>query len=231
MELLSKLNSSKDYCSSIRDCVYTQKVSNYPKKKHYQNINDLFIDNYDPTCSILENKDKAVYIKQRVIEIATEIDENKSMKYDKFNYTTKFKSSLIQTGLQTPNNLSSLLYLGDIYNVTSVIHIDSLKTKVNVSQKKRDLLHILYKDGSFMILDEPTDFKLGEYYNLGECFVLIIKDLSVYNSHLASISKYKAPELIELASKIQIPLEVNGKKKVKKQLYDDINLYYLNNPQ
>jgi len=48
---------------------------------------------------------------------------------------------------------------------------------------------------------------------------------------LASISKYKAPELIELASKIQIPLEVNGKKKVKKQLYDDINLYYLNNPQ
>ena len=31
----------------------------------------LFIDNYDPTCSILENKDKAVYIKQRVIEIAT----------------------------------------------------------------------------------------------------------------------------------------------------------------
>ena len=63
------------------------------------------------------------------------------MKYDKFNYTTKFKSSLIQTGLQTPNNLSSLLYLGDIYNVTSVIHIDSLKKKVNVV---RNALLIFY---------------------------------------------------------------------------------------
>ena len=230
MELLSNLKSSKNYCESIRDSSFTQQISSYPKRKVYQNINDLFMDRFDPTCSILEEKDKPVYRKQRIIEIATDIDEKKQTNYDKFKYSSKYmKPSVIQTGLQTPNALSSVLYLGDLYKVTPVIHLDTLKIKVSTSKKTRDTIHILYKDGTFMELDESTDFKVGEYKDLGECFVLNIKDLSVYSNYLESIGKYKAPDLIEIAQKIQIPLELNGKKKVKKQLYDDINVYYLNN--
>ena len=231
MELLSNLKSSKNYCDSIRSSSYTQCISSYPKTKVYQNINDLFIDRFDPTCSILEEKEKPVYRKQRIIEIATDIDEKKESNYDKFQYSSKhMKPSVIQTGLQVPNSLSSVLYLGDLYKVTPVIHLDTVKKQVTTSKKTRNKLHILYKDGCFMELDEPTDFKSGEYIDLGECFVLNIKDLSVYTNYLDPIGKYKAPELIELAKKVQIPLEVNGKKKVKKQLYDDINVYYLNNP-
>ena len=230
MGLLANLKSSKNYCESIRDSPFTQQISSYPKRKVYQNINDLFMDRFDPTCSILEEKDKPVYRKQRIIEIATDIDEKKQTNYDKFKYSSKYmKPSVIQTGLQTPNALSSVLYLGDLYKVTPVIHLDTLKIKVTTSKKTRDTIHILYKDGTFMELDESTDFKVGEYKDLGECFVLNIKDLSVYSNYLESIGKYKAPDLIEIAQKIQIPLELNGKKKVKKQLYDDINVYYLNN--
>lgn len=230
MDLLANLKSSKNYCESIRDSPFTQQISSYPKRKVYQNINDLFMDRFDPTCSILEEKDKPVYRKQRIIEIATDIDEKKQTNYDKFKYSSKYmKPSVIQTGLQTPNALSSVLYLGDLYKVTPVIHLDTLKIKVTTSKKTRDTIHILYKDGTFMELDESTDFKVGEYKDLGECFVLNIKDLSVYSNYLESIGKYKAPDLIEIAQKIQIPLELNGKKKVKKQLYDDINVYYLNN--
>jgi hypothetical protein len=230
MDLLANLKSSKNYCESIRDSSFIQKISSYPKRKVYQNINDLFMDRFDPTCSILEEKDKPVYRKQRIIEIATDIDEKKQTNYDKFKYSSKYmKPSVIQTGLQTPNALSSVLYLGDLYKVTPVIHLDTLKIKVTTSKKTRDTIHILYKDGTFMELDESTDFKVGEYKDLGECFVLNIKDLSVYSNYLESIGKYKAPDLIEIAQKIQIPLELNGKKKVKKQLYDDINVYYLNN--
>lgn len=230
MDLLANLKSSKNYCESIRDSSFTQQISSYPKRKVYQNINDLFMDRFDPTCSILEEKDKPVYRKQRIIEIATDIDEKKQTNYDKFKYSSKYmKPSVIQTGLQTPNALSSVLYLGDLYKVTPVIHLDTLKIKVTTSKKTRDTIHILYKDGTFMELDESTDFKVGEYKDLGECFVLNIKDLSVYSNYLESIGKYKAPDLIEIAQKIQIPLELNGKKKVKKQLYDDINVYYLNN--
>ena len=231
MELLSNLKSSKNYCESIRNSSFTQQISSYPKSKVYQNINDLFMDRFDPTCSILEEKEKPVYRKQRILEIATDIDEKKDTHYTMFQYSSKhMKPSVIQTGLQVPNSLSSLLYLGDLYKVTPVIHLDTSKIQITTSKKTRQKLHILYKDGSFMELDKPTEFKTGEYKDLGECFVLNIKDLSVYSNYLDPIGKYKAPELVEIAKKVQIPLEVNGKKKVKKQLYDDINVYYLNHP-
>lgn len=231
MELLSNLKSSKNYCESIRSSSFTQQISSYPKSKVYQTINDLFMDRFDPTCSILEEKDKPVYRKQRILEIATDIDEKKDTHYTKFQYSSKhMKPSVIQTGLQIPNSLSSVLYLGDLYKVTPVIHLETLKIKVTTSKKTRENFHILYKDGSFMELDKPTDFKMGEYKDLGECFVLNVKDLSVYSNYLDPIGKYKVPELIEIAQKVQLPLEINGKKKVKKQLYDDINVYYLNHP-
>lgn len=79
-----------------------------------------------------------------------------------------------------------------------------------------------------MIMDEPVDFQEGEFKQLGECFVLNTKNLDIYVNHLQAISKYKSPELIDIAQQLGLPLENNGKKKVKKQLYDDINLYYLN---
>lgn len=228
MDLLSSLNSNKNYCESIDTSIYIQRINDYPKKKVYQNINHLFIDYFDPTCNIIEEKEKEVYIKQRIIEIATEIDENSSESYDIFNYSKQMKSSLIQIGLQSVNNLTSLLYLSDLYKVTTVIYIDSLQTKITTSKKIRNLLHILYKDGSFMIMDEPIDFKEGEFKQLGECFVLNTKNLDIYVNHLQAISKYKSPELVDIAKQLGLSLEHNGKKKVKKQLYYDINLYYLN---
>ena len=50
----------------------------------------------------------------------------------------------------------------------------------------------------------------------------------IYKKYLQPIGKYKIQELIDLANSMNIPLGVNGKKKVKAQLYDDINLYQLN---
>ena len=228
MELLSSLNSKKNYCETIKTSNYTQRVNDYPKQKVYHKINDLFIDRFDATCSILEEKEKEIYIKQRIVEIATAIDENANETYDIFKYSKQMKPSIIQIGLQSVNNLTSLLYLSDLYKVTSVIYIDSLQTKITTSKKTRNLLHILYKDGSFMIMDKAIDFQEGEFKQLGECFVLNTKNLDIYSNHLQAISKYKSPELIDIAQQLGLPLENNGKKKVKKQLYDDINLYYLN---
>lgn len=228
MELLSSLSTHKNYCDTIKKCSFTQRTQEYPTNTVYHTINDLFIDRFDPTCQILENKDKYVYRKQRIVEIATALDENKEESYSKFSYSKQMKSSFIQIGLQTPNTLSSLLYLSDLYKVTSIIYIDSLKTKVITSKKNRDYLHILFKDGSYMELDEPIESNEGEFKDLEECFILNVKSFDVYNTYLDSISKYKSPELLDIATSIGLPLEKNGKKKVKKQIYDDINLYYLN---
>jgi hypothetical protein len=231
MELLQNLTSKKNYCETIETSTYLQRINEFAQSKVYQNINNLFIDRFDPTCNIVDEKDKSVYMKQRLVEIATDIDEKKETTYDKFNYDKKMKSSLIQNGLQTTNNLSSVLYLSDLYKVTTVVYIESKQNYVETSQKDREKLHILYKDGVFMVLDTPLqNFTMGDCKDLGDCLVMNVKSLSVYNTHLGAIGKYKAPELIEIAKEIQLPLEVNGKKKVKKQLYDEINLYYLNNP-
>ena len=230
MDLLSKLTSTKTYCENIKESTYVQRVTDSVETtdKVYQDINNLFIDNFDPTCTIIEEKDKDIYFIQRLLEIATDIDEKGETHYHNFKYSKQMKPQLIQSGLQTPNTLSSVIYLGDLYKVTPVIYIDSLHTKVVISQKTRTNIHILYKDGTFAELDEPLDYNPGTYDALDRCFVLNVKKLDVYQLDLEPIGKYKVTELVELANKVNLPLEENGKKKIKKQLYDDINLYYLN---
>lgn len=229
MELLSKLSSTKTYCENIKESSYVQRVSDIVKTKVYQDINNLFVDKFDPTCNILDEKDKDVYYIQRLLEIATDVDEKNDTNYLNYKYSSKvFKTSLIQSGLQTPNTLSSVIYLGDFYKVTPIIYIDSIKSKIVISQKTRNNIHILYKDGTFSELDEPLEYKLGTYDDLKHALVLNVKKLDVYELDLQPIGKYKVTELVELANKINLPIEENGKKKVKKQLYDEIYLYYLN---
>ena len=232
MELLSKLSSTKTYCENIKESSYVQRVNdvnNVNNTKVYQDINNLFVDKFDPTCNILDEKDKDVYYIQRLLEIATDIDEKNDTNYLNYKYSSKvFKTSLIQSGLQTPNTLSSVIYLGDFYKVKPVIYIDSIKTKIIISQKNRNNIHILFKDGTFTELDEPLEYKLGSYDDLKHALVLNVKKLDVYELDLQPIGKYKVTELVELANKINLPIEENGKKKVKKQLYDELYLYYLN---
>ncbi len=228
MELLTNLSSTKRYTDLIVTSSFEQKIDNTPKSRVYQNINNLYIDNYDPTCSILENADKDIYIKQLLIKIASEIDENKSLRYDKYKYSKKMKSSLIQQGLQLANHLTSLLYLSEYYNKMTILYIDNLKVKIKTSLKGYEKIHIYYKDGVFSLLDEGLDYVDGEFKQLGECLILNIGTIDIYDNYLSAISKYKLPELVEIAKEINISLEKDGKKKIKKELYNEINLYYLN---
>lgn len=228
MELLGKLLSTKTYCENIKDSPYVQRITDMINTKVYQDINNLFVDKFDPTCNILDEKDKDVYYIQRLLEIATDVDEKHDTNYLNYRYSKVLKSNLIQSGLQTPNTLSSVIYLGDFYKVTPVIYIDSLQTKIIISQKTRNNIHILYKDGTFTELDEPFEYKLGSYDDLKHALVLNVKKLDVYELDLQAIGKYKVTELVELANKINLPIEENGKKKIKKQLYDELYLHYLN---
>ena len=52
-----------------------------------------------------------------------------------------------------------------------------------------------------------------------------MKDNFIYNTYLKAISNYKADDLINIANEFNINLtKNNGKKKTKKELYDEINL-------
>jgi hypothetical protein len=232
MELLTNFaKHDKHYTSSIKQSEYVQTYSTTKSisGKSYQSINQLFIDLFDPTCSILEDKGKHIYMNKLLIDIATQIDEHKEDTYDKFNYSKLMKPELIQRGLQINNSVSSLLYLSDYYKVTSSIYLTSAKVKVVTSDKDRTHLHILY-NGQFSVINDDSipEFNKGDFKEVGECFIMDVSTKDIYNKFLDPISKYKASELAVLANEVGVSLEDGGKKKVKKVLYDDINLYHLN---
>ena len=66
------------------------------------------------------------------------------------------------------------------------------------------------------------DFKYG--------IELDLKTNFIYNQYLKAISNYKSDELINISKELNIDLlKVDGKKKIKKDLYEEINLLKLYN--
>tara|TARA_B100001057_G_scaffold312406_1_gene312435 strand:- start:1139 stop:1825 length:687 start_codon:yes stop_codon:yes gene_type:complete len=224
---LFKPNTNK-YCDTIKTSSYEQSITS---KNHsdvsYPTLIEVFFSKFDPHISLID--DKQLYVKQRVLEIATEIDENETL-FTSFNYNKSVKPSLIQHGLQMNNTISSLLYLSDIYKVSTIVYIESKQIKIPTSVKQRTEFHLLYtSSGKWIHLtDNLPEYIQSDFANLNECLTMDIKTSDIYKKYLAPISKYKVSELIELAKDRQIELIHLGKKKVKKELYDEINLWELN---
>jgi len=228
MDLLTKFTKDKIFSDRIHPSSYEQgKHTN--SKQVFPSILDLFFSVYDHHYSFIENKDKQLYVKQLIMNIATEIDENKQHKYDNFNYLKCMNPTLIQQGLQAMNTVSSLLYLSDYYGVTTNVYLQTPMLKVATSEKTRKEFNIVYNvDCKWSEIDVVTDYKDGSFEDLGLGLTLDVKTRDIYKKYLNPISKYKSPELIEIAKEMNLPLDKDGKKKVKKELYDDINLYQLN---
>ena len=51
----------------------------------------------------------------------------------------------------------------------------------------------------------------------------------IFKSKLEGISKYKLKDLEDMCKEHNIDIMTNGKKKLKKQLYDDISLCLMKN--
>jgi hypothetical protein len=220
--------NSKVYCDSIKPSSYEQTISS---RKHseteYPTLIEVFFSNFDPHITLID--DKELYIKQKILEIASEIDENETL-FSSFNYHKSVKPALIQHGLQMNNTISSLFYLSDIYKVSTIVYIESKQIKIPTSVKQRTEFHILYTThGKWVHLtDTIPDYTQSDFANLNECLTMDLKTPDIYKKFLDPISKYKVSELIELAKDRQIELIYLGKKKVKKELYDEINVWELN---
>tara|TARA_Y100000389_G_scaffold51039_1_gene46758 strand:+ start:435 stop:1151 length:717 start_codon:yes stop_codon:yes gene_type:complete len=234
MELLSKHIHNKTFSDRIKPSEYQQNTHSnnldIQNSTVHPSIIDLFFTVFDHHYTLIENKGKQLYLNQRLIGIATEIDEDKKNKYDKFNYSKYMNSTLIQHGLQSMNTVSALLYLSDYYNVSTNVYIESSSNvKVKTSEKTRKEFNIMYTQArKWTELSVKPDYKNGTFEDLGLCLTIDVKSKDIYNKYLNPIGKYKAPELIEIAKEMNLPLEKDGKKKVKKELYDDINFYQLN---
>ena len=96
--------------------------------------------------------------------------------------------------------------------------------------KDYDYIYISYYDKKWHIVDESINDTI-EYSDISELSSIIDIDMKhnfIYNTYLKTISNYKADDLVNIANELSISLtKVGGKKKNKKELYDEINLIKL----
>ena len=57
--------------------------------------------------------------------------------------------------------------------------------------------------------------------------ITIDTELMIYKPYLQAISKYKLADLQDMCNEVGLSTSLNGKNKLKKELYDNINQYYV----
>lgn len=230
-DLLKDFNNDCSFTDKINESSYTQSIQNNNSYNSYNSFKKCIISEYDPIYLTLPQDEKQMFMNKLIIELCSEIDENKE-KYDNYNYNSRYiKKSLIQYSLQTKEDyISSIYYLNDYYKKHFIIVYQNKLYKTCI--KNYPIVYLTYNDYKITI-SESTD--INEYEDITKLFNLIqLKDdinkslNNIYKMPLEPISNYKIDDLRKLACEYNISLNIGSKKKVKKELYDEINLYQLN---
>ena len=237
--LLDKLSIDSSFTDNIKESSYVEKMK---LTNQTDNINHIkystfvpfIISIYDPLYEHIENNEKKMYMKQKITEICSEIEEKSDVKYHNYYFNEKLmKPSVIQFGLQVSNQdyISSIYYLNEYYRKHFVIVYKNIAYETCIKNYPKEYLN--YQDGNIRITE--GEFEKGDINELFDTinFSLtndIKKEMkSVYKMPLNPISKYKIEELKVLAEECNISLKDGTKNKVKAVLYSEINDYKLNN--
>ena len=224
MDFLENIRYKQKYTTSINESKYTQSTTNIINNIHdtsnsYKTLEELIIYTYDHNS--LLNDNTKLYIEQFKLKLATDIDENSSNKYDNYKYSKKMKKKLIQTGLQQIDTISTIIYLGDIFSIDFIIKSDD--NYYQLVHRKRDTFFVEYKDGLWRSI-EKCEYTLNTSEDLQNILDYNINPGDIYVKYLKAISNYKIQELIDIAQKHNIDIKINGKKRTKLNLYNEINI-------
>ena len=122
--------------------------------------------------------------------------------------------------------MSLILFYNDYFKINLIICHDNKFYKSGL--KNFENIYIKYIKNNWIIQEiNSENIKYENILDLKYCIELDIKTNFIYKLHLKAISNYKADELINIANELNIDLNKNGKKKIKKELYDEINLIKL----
>lgn len=240
-DLLKELNTECNFTDKINESVYiqnTQNISNIDNPQKENNISNIYnsfkeciLSEFDPLYLSLPHNEKSMYMNKLIIELCSEIDEN-TQKYENYNFNNRYiKKSLIQYSLQNKDDfISSIYYLNDYYKKHFVIIYENKLYKTCI--KNYPIVYLTYNNHKITII-ESTDNNI--YEDINKLFSLIsLKDdvkkplINIYKMSLNPIGSYKMDELKQMATEYKISLKNGTKNKVKKDLYEEINLYKLN---
>ena len=232
MDKLKNIKYSHEYVKDIITSEYEQNIvskdkDNYNKEeKVYKSLEELIINVYNHIALIDSN------IEGIKMEYSSNIDDDTKNFYNKFNYNSrKFNKKLIQRGLTEKNQLSTIIYLSDIYKIN--IYLKDAKNNITylVSSfkniKNKNNIYIEYAYYKYKIIDELNTNNVKDIIQDENIIINNVKNTDVYTTYLKAISNYKLNDLIKIANENDIELTSNGKKKNKNKLYDDINNKFL----
>lgn len=240
---LSFSSNNDNYSDKITVNKYTQGENESKVNKNVlksKNILEIILSLKDYNYQILEISEKYNYVIKKSLELSTFLDMN----YDNYNYNKrKFNKNHVCNALQKMNQLSSILFYNDYYGINIIIcnQLNDITKYFKTGIKEKENIFIVYNDGNFTLLEDiPEDIifdsldeKMGPidntYFTLSKVIEFDMKpDNIIYNLSLKPIGNYKADEINDIAKSNNISItKSNGKKKTKKELYDEINLFYL----
>jgi len=186
----------------------------------------------------LNENEQKTYLSQKIMEICSKIDESDNF-YHNYGFNEKImKSHLVQQGLQVHdkkmNHISSVYYLNEFYKKHFVITHQNIAYETALKNYPKVYLSIQDNHGKKVKIIGEKEFNKG---NLNDLFdkIHLVNDIkkemkSVYKMFLDPISKYKIDDLKTIAQDCNLSLKDGplGKNKNKSQLYEEINLYKLN---
>jgi len=212
--------NTNEYSTKIKDSIYLEKAKDVGVKG-IKDICEVIIGANEIEYQTISASEKPKFVQDKKLDIASKVIKNTK-------HTKKFSESLIQNGFQSINHFSSILYLNELYKVNCIIYNNDADKYYQTSVKNYEPLYCVYRNNSWFQVNDVIDsekLKFAEITELSSVLTLDYASLLIYQPFLESLSKYKVKQLEEIAEKDGISL-VNGtgKKKIKKELYDDINL-------
>ena len=247
-DLLNDLNQDCSFVEKINESSYVESITSNTTvpstasstttasstpSKFYHNLVTCIISEFDPMFQTLNESEQKLYLSQKIMEICSKIDESNTFYHD-YGFNEKImKPHLIQQGLQMHekkiNHISSVYYLNEFYKKHFVVTHQNIAYETTL--KNYPKIYLSIQGNRVKIGDEMiTKGNMNDLFDKIHLVNDIKKEMkSVYKMFLEPISKYKIDDLKGIASECNLSLkDGKGKNKVKGQLYEEINLYKLN---
>tara|TARA_B100000214_G_scaffold371598_1_gene348279 strand:- start:8253 stop:8933 length:681 start_codon:yes stop_codon:yes gene_type:complete len=223
MELIKEhKNNNNKYTKKIRITKYTEGENISIEKEGAKDICEIIISFNDHEYNTIQKQQRENYIVNKKLKIADNVTKD-----ERFNRL--FHPKLIQNGLQSKNHLSSILYMNELYKIHIVIYNEKDNKFYKTSFMDYPMIFCGYRNNSWHHLEDITVTENTIYHPISELPDIIVQDtnIMIFKSELKPLSKYKVKELEEMCIKNDIQIKNGDKKKLKKELYDDLSLYYI----
>lgn len=209
---------NNEYSKKIRIVKYTEGENITIQKEGVKDICEIIISQNDHEYSTIPKQQRENYIINKKLEIADNVTKD-----EKFNKS--FSPKIIQAGLQNKNYLSSILYMNELYKINTVICNSNKFYKTSFMDYP--MIFCEYKNNSWHHLENENENVT--YSPIIELPDIIKQDTNsmIFKSDMMPLSKYKVKDLEEMCIKNNINTTKNGKKKLKKELYDELSLHCL----